>query len=380
MIIECQKPNEIVKICASAKLAKESKYQKIVIRPITLKGKPTFQAEAFTDKQAFHQNFPFDNLCDWIEQNVVGQFKQILVQTIEADVTYLTSKNGKTTRIVKAHDRQTSDLGANNRNKKYLINEGDDVPALIELGIFTAERKVAAKMYDKFKQINRFLEILDDVFADYSAKTLTMLDFGSGKAYLSFIAYYYFSQIKHIDVEIIGYDLKADVVRHCNELARKFGYEKLHFVIADVTKDVLSDKRIDAVLSLHACDVATDYALNYVATHNVKYVFSVPCCQHEINNDIKRGGDLDVLLKYGIIKERVSALLTDSVLAMVLEDLGYKVDVLEFVDFAHSPKNLMIRAVLRGAANYKNKNTIENLQKRYGFTQTFAKLTYGSDD
>lgn len=200
-------------------------------------------------------------------------------------------------------------------------------------------------MYDKFRQVNRFLEILDDVFKNYSAKKLTMLDFGAGKAYLTFIVYYYFAVIKGIDVEIIGYDLKADVVQNCSLLARKYGYDNLSFVVADVTKDVLTEKSIDAVLSLHACDTATDYALYYAVTHKVKYVFSVPCCQHEINACITSGGDLDVMLKYGIIEDRLSSLLTDSVRATVLEDCGYKVDVLEFVDFAHTPKNLMLRVV-----------------------------------
>lgn len=367
-ILECKNPTNIVKIIAGKKSEKSNKYVKITVRPIVIKGIKLFQAEMFTEKQAFHQNFPYEMLDDWVRGNIVGQFSQILVRTENNDVTYLTSKKGKTTRICKKRTNPpTKTTTSNNRVKNYLINEGDNVPVLCELGIFTSELKVAAKMYDKYKQINRFLEILDDVFADYQSDTLTMLDFGCGKAYLSFVAYYYFSTIKHLDVEIIGYDLKADVVKHCNALAQKYGYRKLHFEVADVTKDKLSVKHIDVVLSLHACDIATDYALEYAIKNKIKYIFSVPCCQHEIYSTIHSGGDLDMLLKYGIVKERASALLTDSVRAAILDDIGYKVDVMEFVDLAHSPKNLMIRAVLKSAPKYKNKETILQLQSTYGF-------------
>lgn len=380
-IIECKNPSNVLKVIATKQSDKSNKYIKITVRPIVIKGDKLFQAEMFTEKQAFHQNFSYEMLDDWVMKNIVSRFSQILVMTESNDVTYLTSKKGKISRICKQRTKTSEQmLSGNNRIKNYLINEGDNVPVLCELGIFTSELKVAAKMYDKFKQINRFLEILDDVFADYQSDTLTMLDFGCGKAYLSFLAYYYFSTIKHLDVEIIGYDLKADVVEHCNALAQKYGYNKLHFEVADVTKDKLSEKHIDVVLSLHACDIATDYALEYAIKHKIKYIFSVPCCQHEINSAIHFGGDLDILLKYGIVKERASALLTDSVRASILEDVGYKVDVMEFVDLAHSPKNLMIRAVLKSTPKYKNKEAILRLQAAYGFRQSLATLIYGNDN
>ena len=378
-ILECKNPSNVLKIIATKQSEKSNKYVKITVRPIVIKGDKLFQAEMFTEKQAFHQNFPCEQLNDWVQEHIVGQFCQILVMTENNDVTYLTSKKGKISRICKQRTNQPAKITtSNNRVKNYLINEGDNVPVLCELGIFTSELKVAAKMYDKFKQINRFLEILDDVFADYPSDTLTMLDFGCGKAYLSFLAYYYFSTIKHLDVEIVGYDLKTDVVEHCNALAQKYGYNKLHFEVADITKDKLSEKHIDVVLSLHACDIATDYALEYAIKHKIKYIFSVPCCQHEINSTIHFGGDLDILLKYGIVKERASALLTDSVRASILEDVGYKVDVMEFVDLAHSPKNLMIRAVLKSTHKYKNKEAILRLQAAYGFRQSLATLIYGN--
>lgn len=255
-----------------------------------------------------------------------------------------------------------------------MINEGDNVPVLVDLGIFTSQFKVVNSMYDKFKQINRFVEILNDVFRDCGEKQLTVLDFGCGKSYLTFVIYYYFTQIRKISVKIIGYDLKADVVERCNQLAAKYGYDGLCFVVADVSKDKLYDEKIDAVVSLHACDTATDYALHYAVSHNAKYIFSVPCCQHEINANISCGGDLDVFLKYGIVKERVSALLTDSIRAMLLEDQGYSVDVMEFVDFAHSPKNLMIRAVKTRGKSNKNAEIIDGLASKYRFEQRLRTL------
>lgn len=377
MILECATPQNVIRIVASNPIGVACKFNKVVIRKITLRGEEVFQAASYTATQVFHENVCSAKLSEWVENNIFDVYKQILVETASANVTYLLSKNGKRTRICKAADNRASGKSQlNDRKKKYLINEGDKVEALVDLGIFTTEYKVVKTMYDKFKQVNRFLEILDDVFKDYSAKKLTMLDFGAGKAYLTFIVYYYFAVIKGIDVEIIGYDLKADVVQNCNLLARKYGYDNLSFVVADVTKDVLTEKSIDAVLSLHACDTATDYALHYAVTHKVKYVFSVPCCQHEINACITSGGDLDVMLKYGIIKDRLSSLLTDSVRATVLEDCGYKVDILEFVDFAHTPKNLMLRAVRTGKATFKNKDSVLELLNKYNATQKLASLIY----
>lgn len=229
--------------------------------------------------------------------------------------------------------------------------------------------------YDKYKQINRFVELIDDAYADYKGEELTILDFGCGKSYLTFIVYYYFVKLKGIRARIIGYDLKADVVENCNALARCYGYDGLEFVVSDVTKDVLYGERIDMIISLHACDVATDYALHYAIQKNAKNIFSVPCCQHEVNSSIHKGGELDVFLRYGIIKERMSALLTDSIRAMVLEDMGYSVDVIEFVDLSHSPKNIMLRAKYTGRQSKQNRDEIKRLTESYGIKQTLYELT-----
>ena len=373
-IVECKNPIQILKITASNPLDKHTEYFRITLRQVEIGGKVCFQAEKFKDKQVFHENISLESLQKWVCDNLEYVYKQVCVVLSNADVTYLFSANGKFTRLCKSTQNKNVQIGGVNRSKNYLINEGDNIPALVDLGVFTKDLKIVRQMFDKFKQINRFIEILDDQFKEYPNDKITILDFGCGKSYLTFIVYYYFSVLKKVDVKIIGYDLKVDVVKNCNALAQKYNYKNLHFVVADVSKDKLADEHIDCVISLHACDTATDYALHYAISHNVKYIFSVPCCQHEINLSIKKGGQLDTLLKYGIIKERTSALLTDAIRGMILEDCGYAVDMIEFVDFAHSPKNIMIRAYRCKPSNTKNRKQIEELMSLYKFDQTLFRL------
>lgn len=376
-IIETKNPSQILKITASNPIDKHCQFFRITLRQVQIGGKVCFQAEKFKDKQVFHENIDMESLQSWLQTNVEFVYKQVCVVLESTDVTYLFSANGKCKRLQKATETKNTQISGVNRTKNYLINEGDNIPALVDLGVFTKDLKIVRPMFDKFKQINRFVEILNHQFKDYTGNKITILDFGCGKSYLTFIVYYYFSVIKSVDVKIIGYDLKADVVKNCNALAQKYGYKNLHFVVADVSKDKLADEYIDCVISLHACDTATDYALHYAISHDVKYIFSVPCCQHEINLSIQSGGELDCLLKYGLIKERTSALLTDAIRGMILEDCGYSVDMLEFVDFAHSPKNIMIRAYRNKAKSGKNRQNIQDLMQKYHFYQTLYKLVYG---
>lgn len=372
-IAELSNLNQIIKISASGPLTTECAYFRIVVTPVMLKTL-VFQAVQYGGKKVFHTNIHPQDLEQWCANNVVGKYKQVCVVLPQSDVTYLTSSSGVTKRLCKQTQQKNQSIQSNNRRKNYILNEGDDIPAFVDLGVFTKENKVVNSMFDKFKQINRFVEILDDYFKNCNKKQLTLLDFGCGKSYLTFFAYHYFTKVRKLDVTIVGYDLKEDVVAKCNALAKKYGYHNLSFVVADVTKDVLYDKHIDGVISLHACDVATDYALNYAINHNAQYVFSVPCCQHQVNATICKGGDLDVLLKYGLIKERASALLTDSVRALILEDMGYDVDVMEFIDLTHSPKNIMLRATLKRKKSFKNRPQIEKLQQTYGFSHQLYSL------
>ncbi|MCM1534058.1 MAG: SAM-dependent methyltransferase [Corallococcus sp.] len=375
MFEELREYNDIVKIFASNPIKKDCEYLRVKIISVLDKNGLNFFVTRFTKKQAFHLNVEPDALYKWVTDNVSQKFKQIVIVTKEREITYLTNAKGNAKRLCRDVASSIAVAQSSNRRKNYLINEGDDIPILIDLGIFTKERKVVNSMYDKFKQINRFVEILNDVLKNFNGDSITLLDFGCGKSYLTFVIYHYLVNIRRLNAKIIGYDLKEDVVEECNALAQKYRYDNLQFIVADVSKDKLYNEKIDAVVSLHACDTATDYALYYAISHSVKYIFSVPCCQHEINQSIHNGGDFDALLKYGIIKERVSALLTDGIRAMLLEDAGYSVDVMEFVDFAHSPKNIMVRAVKSHAEASKNRAKIETLMSRYGFTQTLYTLT-----
>ncbi len=371
---------EIIKISISSPFSKDEEFNKITIRPVIIKKKPCFQAERFKNNQVFHLNITEPELSAFLE-NIFQKYAQICVFKSGVTVTFAVSKNGKIKRSKSKNNLNPKAQNAeNNRKKEYIFNEGENIPALVDLGIFTPDFKIVKSKYDKFKQINRFIEIVNDAFTNYTNENITILDFGCGKSYLTFIIYYYFAEVKKKNVKIIGYDLKKDVVENCNKVAEKYGYHNLKFVVSDVTKDVLYDEHIDMVISLHACDTATDFALHYAIKKNVKFIFSVPCCQHEVNKTIKKGGDFDILLKHGLIKERMSALLTDSIRASVLEDMGYNVDVLEFVDFSHSPKNIMLRAKKTKNVSDKNRKHIAELQEKYQFNQTLYKLVGDSNE
>jgi len=338
-----------------------------------------FSAEEFIGQKAFHKALTPEALEAFIlEKTELSAFRQIGLFTEEKEIAFRISKKGKIARSVNTKSRTPAQQTSHNREKHYLIREGDAVPFMVDLGVFTKDGKVVAAKYDKFRQINRFIEVVDHAFSDFEKEEISVLDFGCGKSYLTFFIYYYFAVLKKKRVRITGYDLKTDVVEHCNALAKKYGYHGLRFVVADVTRDVLSDENVDFVISLHACDVATDYAIHYALEKEVPYIFSVPCCQHEINNRIRKGGgDLDPFLSHGIFKERMSALLTDVIRTEILESEGYRVDVLEFVDFAHSPKNLMLRAKRKKHPVKKDLDGIGELEERYGFTQTLYHLRKG---
>ena len=349
--------------------------QKVNIRPVLLKGELRYQLERFRDNKAFHQNLSGDELVKLVENQLEGRYRQALVVTDSETIQYSLKRDGSYKRHATASVPLPGKVQSHNREQEYILKEGENIPALVDLGVFTADFKIVRAKYDKYKQINRFIELIDHAFRDYKKDNITILDFGCGKSYLTFILYYYFAVKRGMNATIIGYDLKADVVKRCGEIAKKYGYGGLEFVHADVTRDVLTDRNIDMIVTLHACDVATDFALHYAIQKKADFIFSVPCCQHEINSGIRKGGDLDILLKYGIIKERVSALLTDSIRASVLEDMGYTVDMIEFIDFDHSPKNIMIRAKRNGKPGTKGRQQAQALADTYGFKQTLLELT-----
>ena len=348
---------------------------KISVRPVTLRGRRLYQVERFRDNKAFHENLEGESLLRLVEADFDGRYRQALLVTEEESAQYSMKAGGDYKRHGGAAVPRPAPTGGNNREKQYLLPEGEPVPALVDLGVFTPDYRIVRAKYDKYRQINRFLELIDQAFRDDGREELTVLDFGCGKSYLTFILYYYFAVKQGRRVQIIGYDLKKDVVEHCNAVAEKYGYTGLRFVHADVSRDALYGERVDMIVTLHACDTATDYALHYAIQKGADYIFSVPCCQHEINLQMKKGGELDVFLRHGIVRERMAALLTDEIRTLVLEDMGYKVDVIEFTDLENSPKNLMLRARRTGRRSDRGRALARELAARYGFTQTLLELT-----
>ncbi len=318
----------------------KDKYIKVVLKPINLKNNLCYQFNFYYDKKVTHQNL--DELNTIIKLNeLLSEFKQIVLFTKKADIHILISKKFKVNILNKKPTKQLTTL-EHNRTKKYLIEE-TPVDFLIELGIMSKEGKVFAKKYDKFKQINRFLEMIEDITPNLKKdKELTIIDFGCGKSYLTFAIYYYL-KLKGFDINIIGLDLKEDVINNCNLFVKKLGWNKLNFFVGDIA-GYLPKNDIDMVVTLHACDTATDFAIEKAIEWNAEVILSVPCCQHELNSQIKNE-ILNPMLKYGLLKERFSALATDAIRANILEISGYTVQILEFIDMEHTPKNILIRAV-----------------------------------
>ena len=348
---------------------------KLSVRPLTLRGERLFQLERQRGAQVFHENLDAGALLRLCRAEWDGRYRQALLVTETESAQYSLKTNGRYKKnAAGAALPRPGGAESHDRQKGYILREGENIPALVDLGVFTPDFRVVKARYDKYRQINRFVELIDQAFAESDRKAITILDFGCDKSYLTFILYYYFAVKRGMDVTIIGYDLKADVVARCTQIAEKYGYTGLRFVRADVSRDALCGERADMVVTLHACDTATDYALYYAIEKGADYIFSVPCCQHEVNAAIRKGGDYDILLGHGLLKERLSALLTDAIRGRVLEDMGYKVDMIEFTDFEHSPKNLMIRARRTGKRGTKGRAEARRLAEKYGFTQTLLEL------
>lgn len=320
---------------------------KIKVRPLLQKEHLVFQLELFQNNQAFHRNADSREACELILGHMENM-RQIQMETQKYQYTVLVSKKGKVTIKKKAQKCERKDVDmSHNRKKHYVLEEGIPVPFLQDLGVMTQEGKVVHSRFDKFRQINRFLEFIEDILPELDkGRELTILDFGCGKSYLTFAMYYYLHELKHYDIRIIGLDLKKDVIRHCNELSRKYGYEKLVFLEGNIA-DYTGVDKVDMVVTLHACDTATDFALAKAIGWDAKVILSVPCCQHELNRQIKNEV-LEPVFKYGLIKERMAALVTDALRAEYLEREGYDAQILEFIDMEHTPKNILIRAVKTG--------------------------------
>ena len=359
-----------IKVILSNKKDKSYAYNKAVIAPIVLKNKPAWQLTLYTGKQAFQENIlTHDTLLQRTEELFENYYKQLNILGTSEDIELRQSKKGK---LLEGHHKHASLTIAptpHNRVKNYLITEKDQIPALIDMGVMTKEGKIVHAQMDKFRQINRFLEMIDDTLKTWKKKEITVLDFGCGKSYLTFVTYYYLTQIKGLDAHVIGLDLKEEVIEKCNIVAEKYGYKNLHFEIGNIA-GYKPQTPVDMVISLHACDTATDYALYNAIQWNVPIILSVPCCQHEINAQMKNAWPL--ITKYGLLKERFSALLTDAIRADLLESQGYSVQILDFVDFAHTPKNLLIRAIKTGKKSTAEQT--DNACAQFKITPTLSKL------
>lgn len=335
-------PRDLQKIILSKPKEKAQEYKKIVIE----RKKDYFQAARYTQKQVFHVNLQKEELTNFLVEQVTNAFSQLNAWDEQKEYMLMISKKGKVTFKGKTGNQQPAAKeqdAAHNRKKNYILEEGKVIPALVDMGIYTKEGKIVRTMYDKFRQINRFLEIVDDGVKEYGKDEIHIIDFGCGKSYLTFILYYYFTEIKQIKTHIIGLDLKKDVIEKCNLAAQKYGYKNLHFELGDIN-GYQAPFDVDMVVTLHACDTATDFALYNAIQWKAKMIFSVPCCQHELNKQMKTE-DLSLFTRYGIIKERMSALTTDAIRGNLLEYCGYKTQILEFIDFEQTPKNLLIRAM-----------------------------------
>ena len=345
---------------------------KVKVRPLLKRGKLVFQLESFCNRQAFHENLSAEEAADRIFE-YMQNMKQMQMETKQWNYTVLVSKKGKLTIKRKAQKNPNKQADMNhNRKKQYILEEGTMVPFLRDLGVMTEEGKIVRTKFDKFRQINRFLEFIEDILPQLDkGREVTILDFGCGKSYLTFAMYYYLHELKQYDIRIIGLDLKTEVIRHCNELSKKYGYEKLTFLEGDIA-DYEGVDRVDMVVTLHACDTATDYALAKAVGWHAKVILSVPCCQHEINGQIANDV-LKPILKHGLLKERFSAIVTDALRAEYLEREGYEVQVLEFIDMEHTPKNILIRAIDTGKKG-KNSKRIKDCETFLNVEPTLGRL------
>ncbi len=317
--------------------------QKVKIRPVLIRDELLFQETRYKGTQVFHENYTAAQMTDGICAALQEQFRQGEFTAKSLQATALVSKKGK------------------------------PVDFLVGLGVQTPDGRVTKARFDKFRQINRYLEFIEDVINELPTdRTIRIIDFGCGKSYLTFAMYYYLHELQHRDIQVTGLDLKTDVIKHCNELAEKLGYDRLKFERGDISTYEGTDVA-DMVVTLHACDLATDYALDKAVKWGARVILAVPCCQHELNRQIKCDS-LKPVLKYGIIKERIAALLTDALRANLLEQQGYETQILEFIDMEHTPKNLLIRAVKKGSMLPKHSTDIRTVEEMLHVMPTLDKL------
>ena len=333
---------------------------KLQVRPVPVKGEIQYQVTSIQGTKAIHAKYEKEALISYLTEQMERNFRQMQLEGRNVQGRVLVSKKGKMdikAREIKGKGKEDfAPMLSHNRTKKYLLKEGVPVPWLIDLGVMTPEGKIKNSRYDKFKQLNRYLEFIQDILPKLpKGREIRIIDFGCGKSYLTFAMYYYLRELKHYDIRVTGLDLKADVIEKCQRLADQYGYDRLKFQQGDIASYEGADQ-VDMVVTLHACDTATDFALAKAVKWGASVILSVPCCQHELNRQVENE-TLAPILEYGILKERFAALLTDGLRAQMLKSAGYDTQILEFISMEHTPKNLLIRAV-------KNENRKEDIKQR----------------
>ena len=391
--------DKLIKIVFSDR--KSGDFNKVIIKPIILKSTKNIQIESFKDNKVFHKNIDLNNLQE-LEDNLkeyIDNFKQILLQIEGSDISFIRKKENfsrkeKESNLIKSSNEH-------NKKKQYILNEGDKIDFLIELGLMSVEGKILKSSFNKFKQINKYLEFIDDVIEELKAKKLitnhiNVLDFGCGKSYLTFALYYYLKNYrKDLTFSIVGLDLKKDVIEFCNKLAKKLNYENLEFLNGNI-KDYDKSKEVDLVFSLHACNNATDYSLEKALSLDAKAILAVPCCHHEFFEKIQKNKNsefyntLKIMADNGVVLDKFATLATDSFRSLSLELCGYKTKMIEFIDMEHTPKNILIKAIKSKSSNLKEKlieynklkeflgikPLLEDLIKKYFLIDTNTEIPY----
>ena len=373
--------NEVVlRVIFSSPYKKDKdSFSKVQLKPYISDNVIHYQLTYFFDNRVVHSNLNKSDAINETKMLITKVFKQALITCKEKEYHLLSNKSGKVSIIQKDIVVNAKDKLTHNREKQYIIQDNKVVPFLVELGVMNINGKVLNDKYDKFKQINRFIEFVDDIVEEFPInKTINIIDFGCGKSYLTFAIHYYLTEVKKYKVNIVGLDLKENVIKECNEVVEKYKMKGIVFKVGDI-KDYV-EKQVDLVVTLHACDTATDYAIYNAIKWNAKVILSVPCCQHEVNKQIK-ATKLDGLTEYGIIKERLSALLTDVSRAQLLQINGYKTQLLEFIDMSHTPKNLLIRAIKKEKNINKKKyqEQLQSLKEEFNYELTLEKLLKKED-
>ena len=391
--------DKLIKIVFSDRKSRD--FNKVIIKPIILKSAKNIQIESFKDNKAFHKNIDLNNLQE-LEDNLkeyIDNFKQILLQIEGSDISFIRKKENFSRKEKDSNLIKTSN--DHNKKKQYILNEGDKIDFLIELGLMSVEGKILKSSFNKFKQINKYLEFIDDVIEELKAKKLitnhiNVLDFGCGKSYLTFALYYYLKNYrKDLNFSIVGLDLKKDVIEFCNKLAKKLNYENLEFLNGNI-KDYDKSKEVDLVFSLHACNNATDYSLEKALSLDAKAILAVPCCHHEFFEKIQKNKNsefyntLKIMADNGVVLDKFATLATDSFRSLSLELCGYKTKMIEFIDMEHTPKNILIKAIKSKSSNLKEKLVeynklkeflgikplLEDLIKKYFLIDTNTEIPY----